>query len=642
MPHSSRATSPLTQTKTEEARLAVVSPEMRADVDMISIAKRAAEKEIWEGARWNIEYYVGQQFERRDEFLPIISNLFYSVVRVMVGALYDQNPKARVKPKLVTGEIGADPLGPENRELITDATRALNRRRREIGQAAEKLLEHTNRETELKLEVKRCIQATALAKRSAIRIGYNAVRGHTETKRGEGKVYVTPEMKSAHSGAVPEDENFGQESVKKERVWAKYLSPFRYFYAPEATVLTESPWLVIEYLQNVDDIKNNKNYDEKARRKIRATRTHATAFLEGARDFSARNFARSGVQARFLPQTSKFVIIQEIWDMKHQEVRVIAEGNEDLGYLRKRDWPFTRMEGYPIEELVFNPVMDQQWPRAEVDNLRGVQDQLNVLDDQTRDFYGRLLACILIKENAMDQEEVEKLMDSKFNEAIIYRGTAPSMFQGPTLSSEFFARRRELNEIAERESHLPEWLLVGRSMKARSATEAQALQQGVTAFVREKVGIIQDFVRKIYIKELQVMQEAYTIKQVIPIIGPMGLEWREFRVQSVKEELDVTIVPFSSLPVTPEVEKERLREMLQLAGITAETVPGLINMPMILRRSFERLDPNEDVDQFFNMEVLEQFINSPDQQRALGQQLAAAQAQQPQGGIAPPPGPPGA
>lgn len=604
----------------------VEDPEVRADMDMLAIGSKAAEEELWDKGRDNIDYLLGRQLKRRGFFTPVITNLFYSITRVMTASVYSRNPKARVKAKVISPEAGTLPKEPEARELWKAAIEERNKRKKMIAQMGQALLDHTNKETGLKAEARMCIQASTLVGRSAMQIGFGATQGKPRKKKGE-KIYETPETGNRWNPGVPTDISNTPFETRKERVWAQYLTPFRYYYDPAVTRMKESPWVCIEYYQLVDDAKNNKNYLNA--KKLRATDTMDSRYLEGLGSFDNRNFRRSGPNARFVPKTARYVIVQEILDIKNQEVRVVIKGNENLGYQRRRKWPWTKMEGYPLLELIFNPVMDTQWPRAEVDNLKGLQDQINILDQQTADFYGRLMACLLIKENSMDPEEIDKLMDARYDEPIMWRNSKPETFTGPSLTGEFFARRKELMEIAERESHLPEWLLVGRSMRARSATEADALQEGLRGFVGEKLDVVEEFMAEVYKKEFQLMQETYTLSQTVPILGPLGLEWRRFSIQDIEEELDVGIVHFSSLPESPQLELRKLKEALSIAGAVAQAVPGLMKMGMIVRRLFERLLPGEDVDEFFNDAAMLQLEQDVTQQQLLGQLMQRMQSQTP-------------
>ena len=584
--------------------------EVRKWLNRLMVSRKAREMHFDEKATRNVDYFKGNQNmgDLKDGKVPL--NFVWSFVKTFVPAVYARNPKVRILPKL---KQGAPP------EILAQ--------KRRLAKMFEILTNMTLDEIKLKRSMKRAIQDAALMGRGVIKVGYNAQAGKTT-----GDKYEISKA-GAESSGIPLDANMEDSFLVSEKVWAKRVSPLRCFYDCDAINMEAARWVAHEVVVPVEYVRKNRIYGAKAQ-SVKASTIVDKEYLDGISGVEGGEYNTDSVPGDF-----GRVCLTEIWDKETRYIYVLAKGNEDLGFLREIPWPFKKLEGFPFEELVFNDVPDEQWPISEVDQFIDAQDEMNILRDHMATYFKRFFGIMLADQSKIDDKMLQKIANSQLQEIIPVNNPVGALvpFTSPSLINEHLTRDRILKADMEENSGLPSWRRAGNRIGARSATEVSEITQGLDVKDNEKVDVVQDFSREVIRKLVQIMQEKYTISKVVPMTGELGLEWRNFSVQDIQEELSVDVVPYSATPATPDLERAQYMQFLQIATSVAQVVPGVINMPVLLRDIAEKL-------QITNIdEIMPMAMPANPQDAGMQQVMAQAVAQGQQGmnqpAGAPPPNP---
>lgn len=578
----------------------------------IQMAIRAHSEKFEKRARRNLEYYLGQQFPDDEAFEEsrVPMNFVASVVDSLVPAVYTRNPKVIVSPKV-----------PDRGNV------AVNQKNARFAKMFQGMMNQTIKEIKFKKTAKRAIKDGTLTSRGIVKLGFS---GQLGKRQGRKYLFFGPKKEPA---GVPLDENMNDTYVKKQRVWAERISPFRFYYDPEAQDLEHAAWCVQEVSVPIHRVVNNPVYNQRVRRDLKPSGTVQKSFTEGLWEHISKDS-----RTEDFPEDVQRVILWEIWDRESKKIRVLAKGNQDLGFLRDDPWEkaFKGLEGFPFKEYQSIFVPDSQWGTSEVDRIIEGQDEFNIVRDMQFKHLRRAMASWVVTSGSMDTETQKAWREGELLETFFLRNVNDiKPLMPPSIPESYFAYERSLKQDMSENSKLPSWRRAGERIGARSATEVNEISRGIDVVTNEKVDVVQDFILDILQGMAQIMQEKYTMKQIVPVMGERALEWREFTVQEIKEQLDIQIVPYSAVPMNPNQELAHYREFLPIM-VQAQQAGVPTNLLVFLQEYAKRLQIT-NFDDFLGPQSLQQMGPEGDIQAQLA---AALQGTGQPGGQQPIPGAP--
>lgn len=564
----------------------------------IVVAKRAHQENFKDRAERNIDYYLGVQFPNDEgggheaEHSRVPLNFIASVVDSLVPAVYTRNPKALVRPKT------PDKGNPE-----------ANKATRRYARMFQALLNKTMDEIGLKRTMKKVIKDGTLTGRGFVKIGYSAQFG-----KREGKKYSFLSVLKKIPG-VPSDANMEDTYVKKNRVWAERVSPFKFFYDIDAQDLDHAAWCVQEIVLPMHRVVNNPIY-KSIRKQLKPSSTVSKDLTKGMWED-----VNEDSEPDEFPRDVQRITLYEIWDKESRRVRVIAKGNEDLGFLRDDPWPFKGLEGFPFREYMSINVPDSQWATSEVDRIIEGQDEFNIIREMQFKHTRRAMGGWITEKGNLEDQDLAAWREQEIMETFLVRDVNKiKSLVPPSMPTDYFSFAQELKKDLAENSKLPSWKRAGEKIGARSATEVNEIAQGIDVITNEKVDVTQDFTIDVLKGLAQLMQEFYTLVQVVPVVGEMGIEWKKFTPAEIKEELEIKIIPYSAVPINPNQELAHYREFLGVMIQAAQSgVP--VNMVSFLQKFAQKLQI-DDFDEFLGPESLEDIGGDPGKQAALAQALS--------------------
>lgn len=544
----------------------------------IEITRKATQENFAKKAKRNIEYYIGNQFPEDEAFdesrVPI--NFIASVVDSLVPAVYTKNPRVRVTPAVP--DVG---------------DKEVNRKRRDFASMQQALINKTLLEIKFKKTAKAAIKDGTLTSRGIIKYGFSAQLG-----KRKGTKYVFDAVRKFIPG-VPIDENIQDTFVKKQRVWAERVSPFKFFYDLDANDLEHATWCAQEITLPLHRVRNNPIYNKKIRKMLQPSGVMGRNFMSKIWD----DIDAEHAEVSEFPEDVQRITLYEIWDKESRRVRVLARGNEDLGFLRDDPWPFKSHEGFPFKEYISITVPDSQWSTSEVDRIIEGQDEMNVIRDMMFKHTRRSMAGWAITRGAMDEEDLNAWREGEILESFFIRNVNDiKSLIPPQMPTAYFEYARTVKEDLGENSKLPSWRRAGEKLGVRTAAEVNEITQGLDVITNEKVDVVMDFILDIVKGLSQIMQEKYTLSQVVPVVGLHAESWREFTPAEIKEELDIKLVPFSAIPINPNQELVHYREFLSIiVQVQQAGVP--VNLLSFLRTYAEKLQIH-DFDDYLGPESL--------------------------------------
>ncbi len=484
--------------------------------DRVDVAKdlREEREDDW---KENINWYQGFQHgdageEQQDTSVnqpnQVTMNILRSNVQRIIPAIYFRDPKVLVAPK---------------REQDKDR-----------APLVESVLNYTIPQIGLKNQIKRAITDAQFCTFGVIKIGYDSeFKINEEGDESEQNIDATPGF-----------------------VWNLRVSPFDLYLDPTARNLdgSDAEYIMQRIIRPLKDVKADKYYEN-------------TGNLTANMEFGPRrteDLLDSQIEA-IRKSNREMVEYWEIWDRRKQEVVLMAPGHDRL--LKKVPWPWV-MDGFPFETITFNYATDQLYPRNDIENYKSLQDVLNKTLTIIQEHTLRSLPKLGVTKNV--QPDVISQLKNPVVDAVI-KGFQSSndIFSIPHAqinpdSYNFLAMIRDGINIG---SSVNELQRGGIPRGAKTATAAALLERNANVRQDEWVDTVQDMLRNILRKDLQLMQQEYDEEKVIRIAGNQQgvFEFRKFTKEEIKGEFDIEIEPFSA---TPRNRQQERQDELTLANLT--------------------------------------------------------------------------
>jgi hypothetical protein len=423
---------------------------------------------------------------------------------------------------------------------------------------AQKLLNYTIRQIGFKAQAKRCIKDALLTGMGIMKIGYDS------------EYFINQKSKKEDRKTL---ENI---NVQPGSIWNLRVSPFDFLIDAKATLLdlSDAEFVVHKYIKPLEDVKAEKFYKN-------------TGNLLATGRFPPRESYEDPRQAEkmlYEDQVDRREIVQlfEIWDRRNMEFIVMAMDHEKP--LHKGEWPW-ELEGFPFEVLTFDHTPDQLYPSTDVDNYINMQKSINLFLAIIMDHAERALPRIFtkgVKEGDLAKLKsglVDSVVDIGMNGTVI-------PWNPPNLNPDIYNILSVLREFVTIQSGITEFQRGVVPKGARTATAASLISQGTQTRMSEMIDVEQDWMSNIFRKDLELMQQEYTIGRVIPIVGnePNAVEFLNVTKEQLKGEFDIVIEPFSATPRNKEMDRQ---QEIQYANLMMGAFQQIID-PTVLAKDLAK------------------------------------------------------
>jgi hypothetical protein len=313
-------------------------------------------------------------------------------------------------------------------------------------------------------------------------------------------------------------------------------------------------------------------------------------------------------------KTSKeanLVCVYEMWNEVDSRVYTLIDGWH--GYMRE---PFTpskvgeRFHGF--FPLIYDPVDGERYPLCMVTMLRELQDEHNESRTNFRHHRKYSLPVWIGIEGKVTQKDAQKIKNAESMEVVLIEGdeTQPienylHQFQNPTIDPNVYMTEhiREDWELITRRGDAAR----GSVAEAKTATEANILQQGLKVSSSEMQDITEEWMREIAQYTAELVLQEMTFDQVKRIAGEAAV-WPELTKDVIFDMVSLDIRAGSSGKPDKMREQEQWLKFLPelrdtLLAIDQMESDGNGDRAEILRKLVEetltRFDEKIDIDEFF-------------------------------------------
>lgn len=526
-----------------------------ADEDVRKLLKdiRDSEKFIEKmEPEWNryLRYFKNDFFDYRSNDDRITVNYIYAVVKSAIPQLYYKNPYITVNPRKVRSATDEDVQANTQKILQRIApdvfpSEVLSPEKRAL--VLESILNWLFDELKIKGEIKKVILDAKVFGLGYMKVGYTFKSELVSKKKEDGTLDY-------------------EEHIKEDQIHVYRLSPKQVIMPIGFDAIEKMPWLTIKYLKPLDDVKNSKDYENAS--KVTGEKIDKT-------DFYSKKRTKSSELSQEL-----FATLYEVWDKRNNRVITISGNGIKL---KEKKWPYY-MDGFPVERLSFNDIPDEYFPISEVKYLEPQNLELNRYRTRQLKHNLRFNRKYIYDKSSIDPSEVKKL-ERGDDGIIVGANKDPSTAVLPISDAPLSSDNRYFQEDIRQDMRIMSGfddLQLGAGVRsAQTATEASIAEQAKRLRVDVDADVVQDFVSSIARKIVQLILQLYDKKMVLNITGMSDISWTPIvDKKTIQGEYDVKVESGSSLPLTEEIRRRTMIDLLNLLGapIFAKElkIPGLL------------------------------------------------------------------
>lgn len=309
--------------------------------------------------------------------------------------------------------------------------------------------------------------------------------------------------------------------------------------------------------------------------------------------------------------TTCFYRVYEVWSRTDNRRYTLCEG--ELGFCRPPVTP-TRVgeRWYPYFPLGFNFIDGRLYPLSDVVLIKNLQDEYEVTRSNFAE-HRRLNVPVRVvrKGGSLTPADIEKIQNRRTGEVLVVSGDPGKplrddmgVLENPAIDPMLYDTtpiRADIELVTGSSDAVR-----GNVLKAKTATEAEIMREGLMSRVSERQDAIEDVIGEMAQYSAEGLLQRLTKEQVIRIAGPEAV-WPVMSIEQVFDLVNIEIKAGSSgkpnkmrereqwLQLMPTIEKAMERIMLLRQNGMNDMADAVTEL---VRETLVRFDERIDVDAF--------------------------------------------
>ncbi len=448
------------------------------------------------------------------------------------------------------------------------------------------ILNYEWREREMTEEVKKVIDDVVIIGHGIGKTGY-VVEVDEARKKRDGKIEY-------------------RDYVKKDAAFIERVSPLDFIFdlsAKDGTLKT-ARWCAERTYVPLPDLVANPKYDKKVTDVIYSGGgSYTISMRSGFAAGSAAADALFGKEMMAKVPEDSLVAVWEIWDKKHRQRIVMAEG---LPFpLMTEDWPYDYLDSFPYVMIPFLRAPGLLYPIGVARQLKDSQLQTNRIRTQQvqnvraqKNMYGYL-------KGQVDKEDLQDFADLPALSAIgMERPDALFNIPNPPMNRDALILEQSIAADARQQTGA-DALFQGQQLPDRTtAAEIGTRTNLVRLKADDKISNVERGVTDLARQVLQHLKAHRVQDDVIEIAGLLGSQWQTYTAEEIQAETDVDVSYFAAPKYDPALERQQKLQVLQLV---VQALPVLqqtgaaqtVDMTQLLAWLLLSFDDIKDAGRFF-------------------------------------------
>lgn len=332
---------------------------------------------------------------------------------------------------------------------------------------------------------------------------------------------------------------------------------------------------------------------------------------EGATQYDSPRRENTSAPTKKSDQKKKWYCVFEVWSKDDNTVYTLCKGLKR--YIREPYRPhYLGERWYPFFALGFNLVDGEFYPMSDVELLIELQDEYNTTRTNFADHRKESLPVRIARAGGgLSPEDLERIQKRKINDIVVIQGAA-----GKPLTEDLFEYSNIPIDPAVYDTQpiRSDIDLVsgatdasrGAVVKAKTATEAEILQQGMTSRTSERQDAIEDWIGEQAIYCAEMLLQKLPLEEVQQIVGPDAV-WPQLSKEQVFSMIQIEVRGGSTGKPNAARDQERWLKlmpiiqdaMLKVAELRAQGQNDMADAVVeLVRETLNRFDERIDLSEF--------------------------------------------
>lgn len=400
---------------------------------------------------------------------------------------------------------------------------------------------------------------------------------------GAGDLPTPQEVEADASGTTTEV------TVEVDDPYVERISPFDLVVDPEAISMRTLRWIAHRIVRDLEEVREDKNYDARARRKVQADRMMIDA-----------DMADEPLDDPELGTDADRVTVWEFYDLRRQTWCVFSQSGE--GFLRKPEAvPYKYVN--PFVMLRNHEVVDRFYPMGDLEAIESLQEELNKTRTQAIDARKQYVRKFIGRSSALGPDARAALASDADGEVILVEDDtqpldqilihAPSLQFDPSI---YNSHGQTVMTDIQTVTGLSDYQFAQMPDTRRLATEAMAVQGATNARAQFMLARIERQLAQCGRKLLMLAQQFLDDPRVARISGPGGEMLFEYSAEDIEGEYDLAVEAGSTQPNNDVLRRQ---ESLSLFNTLAPLMGTVIDPIELTRYVLQNGYDIKNVDRFF-------------------------------------------
>lgn len=310
-------------------------------------------------------------------------------------------------------------------------------------------------------------------------------------------------------------------------------------------------------------------------------------------------------------QKADLLCVWEIWEQDSNRVFTVCEGEE--GFCKppfSPDW--TGKRWYPFFGLAFNEIEGSFYPLSDIELT---QESITEINETARDFIKDRKDArpinIVRKGGSLTPDDVEKIRNRNGTDLIMVEGVGGQPIANDIYIGSLAQLKPEVYDTTVARSFMEQIIGGGDAnrgtvTKAKTATEAEILNQGIRSRSSERQDTMEDLLTDLGQYALQICLRKLSKQEVQQIAGA-DAEWPELNIDQIFDQITLEVRGGSTGKPNELQEQDRWTKLLPVIEKTIEQVSELrmkgqeaLAQALIelTRETLRRFDERLDIEEF--------------------------------------------
>lgn len=310
---------------------------------------------------------------------------------------------------------------------------------------------------------------------------------------------------------------------------------------------------------------------------------------------------------------STFFAVWEIWDKNANQVLTWCQGED--GWCREPYSPTTiGRRWYPFFGLCFNPVDGQVYGLSDVELLVKLQEEYNETREKFAEHRRYSIPITVVRAGgSLSEEDVANIKKAKPGDTVVIGGDSSvpltndiNSLQGPPIDPALYdvqVIRADIEMVSGASDAAR-----GMVLTAKTATEAEIMQQGLVSRTAERQDTIEDMIEEMATYSIELLTGELEINEVVRFAGDKAVWPTDKNIDGIFDNLNLEIRAGSTGKPNKSQDREQWVQLLPQIQSAMDKIMALRQagqndmadaMVELAKESLRRFDERIDLDAFF-------------------------------------------